>query len=143
MTGTASKPSAKKTIEEILAARDAARQEIYSKARQISDRAEAIKDRGYDRPLTAEEIGELGELTAAMGALRDAENELVMITVRALDESPEVTRLINVITGVNDSLSAKLKEIQSVAKTVKKIGDLIRAVEKVVQGLGKLAAMMP
>lgn len=123
------------TIKSILRARDDARKEIYDKAQQLENRAEALKDIGYDRPLTPGELGDLQKINAAKGALYAAEDELVLMTVSALDKSAEVTRFLNVAKATNADLQAKLQNVNAIAQNIKRLGDLFQKLSLVIQGL--------
>lgn len=123
------------TIKSILRARDDARKEIYDKAQQLENRAEALKDIGYDRPLTPRELGDLQKINAAKGALYAAEDELVLMTVSALDKSAEVTRFLNVAKATNADLQAKLQNVNAIAQNIKRLGDLFQKLSLVIQGL--------
>lgn len=122
-------------IKSILRARDDARKEIYDKAQQLENRAEALKDIGYDRPLTPRELGDLQKINAAKGALYAAEDELVLMTVSALDKSAEVTRFLNVAKATNADLQAKLQNVNAIAQNIKRLGDLFQKLSLVIQGL--------
>ena len=130
------------TIREILKARDNARQEIYEKARQLEARAESIKDIGYDRPLNATELSELKKINAAKGSLYAAENELVLMTIAALDRTDEVKRFLNVVKATNADLKSKIENVQAVAANVKRLADLFKKLTVIIQGLTKLAAFV-
>src|SRR5437016_4187050 len=97
----------KATVKEIIQARDDARQQIYDKASQLEARAEHIKDIGYNRPLNAQELAELKAINTAKGGLYAAENELMLVTVAALDRSDEVNRFLNTVTATNADLKEK------------------------------------
>jgi hypothetical protein len=132
----------KATVKEILKARDDARQDLYNKASQLEARAEALKDIGYDRPLNPTELADLKRVNAAKGGLYAAENELMLITVAALDRSDEVTRFSNTVTAINKDLKGKLEDVNKVVETVKKINELIDKITQIINGLAKLAAML-
>lgn len=143
MTGyVATSDSTRPTVDEILAARDAAVTEIYAKAQELSDRAVVLQGIRGERPLTAAEEAELADIDRAQQALSDAERKVMRVAVAILDRSDEVKRLIGVVTGVNADLKARLKEVQNVAKNIKKVGDMLGAVEAVVQALTKLAKFL-
>lgn len=130
------------TIKSILRARDDARKEIYDKAQQLENRAEALKDIGYDRPLTSRELGDLQKINAAKGALYAAEEELVLMTVSALDKSAEVKRFLNVTEATNADLQAKLQNVNAIAQNIKRLGDLFQKLTLVIQGLTALLPLL-
>jgi hypothetical protein len=134
--------SKRTTIKEILAARDAARQEIYDKARQLQHRAETIKDIGYTRRLNAQELDQLKKINAGMGSLYAAENDLMLMTVAALDRTDEVQRFINVVQAVNANLKATLQNVAEIAEQLNKLGTLFRNITAVVTALTKLLALL-
>jgi hypothetical protein len=128
------------TIREVLAARDEARLQIYDKASQLNNRAEVIKDIGYDRPLNAQELADLKKINAALGALYSAENDLMLITVTALDRSDETKRFVNVVTAANVDLKSKMENVARVAQQVKELGDMFSKITSVITSLTKLLA---
>lgn len=135
-------PNKDETIQGILKARDDARQQIYDKARQLDAQAEALKDIGYDRPLTADEMDTLKKINAAKGSLYDAENELVLMTVAALDKSAEVTRFINVVTAANADLKSKLQDVNAIAEKIKNLDSLFQLMTTVVTTLTSLLPLV-
>ncbi len=130
------------TIKSILKLRDEARLEIYDKARQLDDQLETLKDIGYSRPLNNAETALLKKINAAKGSLYSAENELVLMTVVALDKSAEVTRFINVVNATNKDLKSKLNDVGAIAEKIKKLDALLQKVTAVVTGLTKLLPLL-
>jgi hypothetical protein len=135
-------PTKQVTIASILQARDEARHEIYDKAQQLEVRAEAIKDIGYDRPLNAQELADLKAINAAKGSLYAAENELVLMTVSALDKTDETKRFLNVANATNADLKSKLQDVADIAANIKKSGDLFQKFTAVIQGLTTLLPLL-
>lgn len=130
------------TIKSILKLRDNARLEIYDKARQLDDELETLKDIGYSRPLNNAETALLKKINAAKGSLYSAENELVLMTVVALDKSAEVNRFINVVNATNKDLKSKLNDVVAIAEKIKKLDALLQKVTAVVTGLTKLLPLL-
>jgi len=132
--------ASQETISAIIAARDDARRIIFDKALTLQTAIESIKDRGYDRPLTPAERKAIEEYRDGIGALREADREVALITVRLLSESSEVQRLINVLSAVNEGLKGKLASIKRVVEVLKKVSDVIGIVDNVIKSLTKLTA---
>ena len=132
---------ARDTIKEILASRDQARDAIYKAERALDTQREKIKDNAYNRDLTTDEIDKIGKINATIGSLGAAEDELVIVTVQSLNQSREAKRLASVAAAMNKDLAKRKTEIQGVAKTIKQIGAVIKAIDAVVAGALKLATL--
>jgi hypothetical protein len=129
------------TINQILASSKAAQQELYDKELQLKARREKIKDTGYDGPLTPAQIAELKAITASQGALAEMQTEISVMTVTSLNQSAEVTRLVNVVTAINEDLKGKLDQLNAISKTITGLGNLFKQLANVITGLGALAAL--
>ena len=132
----------KQSINEILENCDAARAGLAAVQLQIQAKYNDLLDGGYDRDLTKDEVAQLATLNNAMGAIYAEDSELALMTVRALNESAEVTRLNRTLTAINGDLKSKLGKATNVAKQLSGIADLLKTLATIVNGLAGLAGML-
>jgi hypothetical protein len=92
--------------------------------------------------LNNDEIKELKAINAAKGGLYAAENELMLMTVAALDRSDEVNRFLNTVNATNEDLTAKLKKVKAISENLQELGELFKKIAAVITGLTKLMAFL-
>ena len=130
------------TVQEIVTARNDTLRAIFERSLEIDTAIEAIKDRGYDRPLMPKELDEIEGYIGVLGVLAQAEHEVSLITMRLLNESSEVQRLVNVLHAVNDRLKASVNKIKKVSEILKKVSDVLGSIDGIVKSLTKLSGLL-
>ncbi len=130
------------TVKEILAIRSRVRRMIADNAYVLEEQLEAIMDRGYDQPLNHAQLKQVEELNNALISLSHANKEISLITVRLLNESAEVQRMINTLTAVNKGLERSVAKVKRVADMLKSIGDVIGLIDRAIGVFGKLSGLL-
>jgi predicted transcriptional regulator len=126
---------------QILARRDLAVAEIRAKRVQIQKRIDALNRLSTQRDLSEAEEKEFDQLDDAMVALAEAESELQREVLVALDRSA-ARALADRLDAINEELKKKIEQVQRVARQVKKLADLFKQIDGVIQSLTKLAALL-
>ena len=99
-----------------------------------------IRDIEWDRPLNEAERKRLGKLKDSLTDVREAIEELGLVTIRALDKSDEAVRIANALKGIVRNLEARhatLKKFVSTAKAFAGITDSITSLAKSVEAFVK------
>jgi hypothetical protein len=135
---TASAADRKTSVQQIIADTAAARADLAARQMALDAAYNEILDRGYDRDLTAAEQAQLRTLNDAIASLFAANRELALVTVRLLNEAPEIQRLTRTLGVINQDLETRLKEAQKAAKALGKAAGAVKIVAKVIAGLTKL-----
>src|SRR5262245_50890016 len=92
------------TAETILKNAEAARTLLTTQENALQRAINEIDDIEWLRPLTTDERNQRQKLRAGQTAVRAAQIELSFVTLRALDQTPEVQRLINAFKTINRDL---------------------------------------
>lgn len=127
-------------IKTVLQKAEAARTLLSKKEEELQRDIDQIDDIEWDRPLTAPERSRRLELRAAQTATRAAKIELSFITLRALDQNPEVLRLINAFRSINQDLSHELGRLNEIATAAATTAKVIDALADFATDLAKLLA---
>jgi hypothetical protein len=130
-------------IADIVAAADAARAGLGAQEAALQAEIQAVDDIVFQRPLTAAEGAKRQDLRAAQTACRAAQVELSFVTLQALDQSTEVTRLINAFKSVNQNLADAHQKLEKISAVAKEIEAGAAAVAQVAGQLVALAAKFP
>lgn len=105
--------------------------------RQIDSKIDEIKDREWNRPLTAEERTTLAGLRADMSSVMSAMVELAYVTLGALDKTDEVQRLINALASASKELSARKASLSLIASGLQSFAETLNGIERLVAHLKK------
>lgn len=128
-----------KTIKEIVADSDAVHAELAQQEAALQTEIGNIDDIEWERPLNDAERQQRKDLRAALTDCRAAMIEMSFVTLRALDQAPEVKRLANALKSINAELKDSLKRVEKIASIAKTIPKVLAGIEKVA---GKLAKFL-
>jgi hypothetical protein len=101
----------------------------------------AIKDAEWDRPLSDKELSQLSMLRAQQRPVLAAIEELSYVTMQALDDSDNIQRLSNALSGVVKGLMSESNNIAMIDGGAKNITAICGAISKLlpqIQGLTKV-----
>ena len=126
------------SVQQVLVKADAARALLTKQEVDLQGEINAIDDIEWDRPLTAEERSRRQQRRSAQTAVRAAKIELSFITLRALDQSPEVQRLINAFRSINQDLKQELDQLKSIAGYAETAAKVIDAMTEIAIDLAKV-----
>ena len=127
------------TAEAIIKSRDAAVKANAAIISHLQAQYEAINDKAYDHPLSQQDKDEMGRIVAAIGALTAWERQMILMSLRSLNETAEVKRLCHVVDAVNKDVEAKLQEVQRFVSGLKEVADILSKGDEILQSLLKLA----
>jgi hypothetical protein len=130
----------KDDIKIVLAKAEKARALLAAKELDLQREIDDIDDIEWDRPLNAAEQKRRKEKRAAQTAVRAAKIEASFITLRALNETPEVQRLINAFQSINRDLKKEFDRLQEIAKAAERTAKVIDALADLAADLAKLLA---
>ncbi len=135
-------PDAQATIDQILAASEAALRDIADERDKIADRIDSIENPQPLRPLTAAELAEIDKLNAALDALAGRNGDLAVLTLEALNDSAAVAALANSMRAANVDLKRKLEKVQRTAQRLQEVATFIQKLDGIVQNLTRLATLL-
>lgn len=126
-------------IAQIVQQSNDARQLLLDQDSELESMILTIEDIEWTRPLNAAERARRVKLRNAQTGCRAAQRELAFVTLQALNQSQEVQRLINALSGVNRDVADALKKVDGIVKVTGTIAKVTSAIEQV---LGKLAGLL-
>lgn len=127
-----------KTIEQIVNAADAEIRRLQVVERDLTSEVNRLLDIEFERPLTKQEISRIVELRRAKSAALSAMEELGFMTLRALDQAPEVERLRKSIARVRGDLAAEVKRVKTIGKVATIVAQVLSGLDKIAGQLVKL-----
>jgi hypothetical protein len=127
-------------IRTVLQKAETARALLSQKEEELQREIDQIDDIEWDRPLTDAERGRRKEKRAAQTATRAAKIELSFITLRALDQHPEVLRLVNAFRSINQDLGHELGRLNEIAEAAATTAKVLDALADFAADLAKLLA---
>jgi len=128
--------------KQILLRRDIALDDIKKRRGKIHDRIDELNLLSTQQDLSSGQKKEFDDLVAAKDALNDAESELQLATLEALDKSA-ANDLVKRLNDVNAMLVKKLKKVERVSEQLTKLAELVRKIDGVIQSVTKLATLIP
>jgi hypothetical protein len=105
----------------------------------ISAQIAAIKDAKWDQPLSDKELVMLSALRAGQRPVLAAIDELSYVTMQALDDSDEIQRLSNALSGVVKGLMSEVNNIAAIESDAKDITAICGAISKLLPQIQSLA----
>lgn len=123
------------TFDEIVKAADEQIARLQASERALNTEINAVRAVEWQRPLSADELGQLAQLRRAKASVLSAIEELSLLTVADLDQTDEVKRLLNAMLGIQLILKTELNDIKHTAAVAASIADAI-------QGIASLAAKL-
>lgn len=106
---------------------------------QFDAKIEAIKDTAWKQPLTQAQLQQVSDLRAQEATVEDAIEELCYVTMGALDNSDELKRLANALTGVVTDLKGRTAAITAIGTDARSFGAICDAISGLVPKLQALA----
>lgn len=128
------------TAETILKNADAARTLLATQENALQRAINEFDDIEWLRTLTTDERNQRQKLRAGQTAVRAAQIELSFVTLRALDQTPEVQRLINAFKTINKDLKQQLERLKSIAEIAQTVARVVDVITKIAADLAKLLA---
>ena len=128
--------------KQILLRRDIALDDIKKRRGKIHDRIDELNLLSTQQDLSSGQKKEFDDLQVAKDALNDAESELQLATLEALDKSA-ANDLVKRLNDVNAMLVKKLKKVERVSEQLTKLAELVRKIDGVIQSVTKLATLIP
>lgn len=128
------------SIDDIVQDAGAARRNLSDLEHGLRSEIDDIKFRVVRerRPPNAEEVKRRDELRASLAEVRDAQQELGLVTVSRLNDSHEVAALLVRMNEINSGLKDDLDRLKRVAKLAQTVSKVADGVGKVVTKVAKL-----
>ena len=105
----------------------------------INTRIAAIKDAEWNASLTDQEIGQINALRAQQQPILSAIEELSYVTLGALDQSDEISRMGSALAGVVKGLDAQAAQIAAIDASAKNISGVSKAIAGLIPQIQALA----
>jgi septal ring factor EnvC (AmiA/AmiB activator) len=128
--------------DKIIESRDRALEDIRGRRKEVQKRIDALNLRST-QGLSQSEEKELDRLDEAMGILNTMESELQLNVLVALNEAEATKALVARLDEVNTDLKNKLNSVKKIVEQVKKLSELFKMIDGLIQSLTRLATLIP
>src|SRR4030095_7036447 len=120
---------------------DSAEQQIANLETVEADivaRVSEIKEKKRKGKASSDDLKRLADLKAAHTSVLKAVEDLAVVTMKALDQSDELARIISVIAGVVTNLKGTAQRIARIGEIAEKIGNLLGGVSELSKNIAAL-----
>jgi hypothetical protein len=128
------------SVSQIIELARIVRSEMAQQETTIQDEIDDIDDIQWERPLTDAEREQRKQLRVAQTNVRAAMVQLSNVSVRALDQAPEISRLINAFEAINNDLTKDIEDIHEAAAVAEAIQNAVAQIADIAAKVAKLLA---
>ena len=128
------------SVSQIIEQARKVRSDMAQQESTIQDEIDDIDDIQWERPLTDAEREQRKQLRVAQTNVRAAMVQLSNVSVRALDQAPEISRLINAFEAINNDLTKDIEDIHEAAAVAEAIQNAVAQIADIAAKVAKLLA---
>ena len=128
------------SIREIVEQARITRSGLALQESSLQDKIDDLDDLQWVRKLTKKEREQRKQLRTAQTNVRAAMVQLSFVTIRALDQSSEISRLINAFQSINLDLKKDIEDIEGAAEVALAIQNTMAQIAAIAANVARLVA---